>query len=166
VKISKDNAIPEFRQRVASTEDSTTVWLDAMKQMGEITRQLLRDSTAGDSNYEQALENIRVMRYEMIECELPDPYNRFIHDLKKDLLNGSLGSDRRELWFKIRMARLGLIHSEETPLSEVSVVEATEVCDVKYYRDILLMLTWTSHSFYILRAWICRLEVNEVGSRA
>ena len=126
-KITKSNAISEFKQMVASTADNIAVWRDAAKQMGGITRQLIKEST-GDSQYGRAMENMRVMRYELIECEEPDSYNSFIRDLKNDLLYGSLGDNRKDLWFDIKKAKLGLIDSEEAPRSEVAVAEAIEVC--------------------------------------
>lgn len=113
---------------VASAE-TTAVWCDAAKQMGAITRQLIEVST-GNSKFNQAMENIRIMRYELIECEEPGAYNNFIRDLKRDLLSGKLGESRKELWFALRKAKLGLISSEEAPLSDVSQAQATEVCDV------------------------------------
>jgi ATP-dependent DNA helicase 2 subunit 2 len=113
---------------VASTADNIGVWHDAAKQMGAIIRQLIKEST-GDSQFDRAMENMRVMRYELIECEEPEAYNSFIRDLKKDLFNGSLGERRNILWFTMRSAKLGLIDNEEAPRSEVSVAEATEVCE-------------------------------------
>jgi ATP-dependent DNA helicase 2 subunit 2 len=130
-KISKGNAISEFKQMVASTADNIAVWRDAANQMGGIIRQLIKEST-GDSQYDRAMENMRVMRYELIECEEPDSYNNFIRDLKKDLLNGSLGDNRKDLWFDIKKANLGLVDIEEAPRSEVLVAEATEVCDASF----------------------------------
>lgn len=124
-KISKDNTISEFIQILADPDDSIVI--NATRQMSEITRELIKESMA-DRKYEQATKNISVMREELIEVEAPDLYNKFIRDLKKDLLNSSLGGDRRELWFMIRKSKLGLIRSEDTVRSEVSEEEANEVC--------------------------------------
>jgi ATP-dependent DNA helicase 2 subunit 2 len=123
-KISKDNAISEFKQMVHEPDIPTV--RDAAKQMGEITREVIKEYRLGALNYERAIENMKVMRYEMIECEEPDAYNKFIRSLKKDLLNGSLGGDARDLWFKIKSTKLGLIDSEDAQSSEVSVTEAAE----------------------------------------
>lgn len=123
-KISKDNAISEFKQMVQEPDVPTV--RDAAKQMGEITREVIKEYRTGALNYERAIENMKVMRYEMIECEEPDSYNKFIRGLKKDLLNGSLSGDSRDLWFKIKSFKLGLIDNEQAQSSEVSVTEATE----------------------------------------
>lgn len=51
----------------------------------------------------------------------------FVGDLKKRLLSGELGGDRREMWWKVRKARLGLIDAKESEVSEVTEGEAKEV---------------------------------------
>lgn len=123
-KISKDNAVAEFKQMMREPDLPTV--RDAAKQMGEIAREIIKEYTTGGHNYERAMEILKLMRYEMIECEEPESYNKFIRVLKKDLLNGSLGGDSKALWFRIRKANQGLINNEQASSSEVSVSEANE----------------------------------------
>lgn len=160
--ISRDNAIAEFVQILADPDDSMV--LNATRQMSEITRELIKESMA-DRKYEQAAKNISVMREELIEVEAPDLFNKFIRDLKKDLLNGSLGGDRRELWFTIRKSKLGLIRSEDTVRSEVSEEEANEVCTMCSLPTHNFQLTGWRYSSYARWRWICRLKVKGTERR-
>lgn len=101
---------------------------DAAKQMGEIVHELIRTSL-GDQWYDQALENVSVLREQMIEFEEPAVYNDFIRDLKGKLLRDELGGGRKDLWYRvIRERKLGLIDRETAPASEVEEAEAAEVC--------------------------------------
>ncbi|KAI9837987.1 MAG: ATP-dependent DNA helicase II subunit 2 [Sarea resinae] len=121
-KISAENAIPEFKQMLATTEDLGAIE-DASKQMASIIQSQIRHSL-GDSGYGQATEGLRVMREEVTALEEPALYNDFITELKKKLLAGELGGDRREMWWLIRMNKLGLIDEKLSPLSSVSEEEA------------------------------------------
>lgn len=136
-KISKDNAISEFKQMLANADGSDNAGLlrDAAKQMDNIIRELIQErldrSNGGKLMDDRVVENIRVMRNEMIDYEDPKSYNNFIRALKKDMLNGSLGEDRRDLWLKIKWAKLGLIDNEVEEKSDVSVAEAAEFLNSK-----------------------------------
>jgi ATP-dependent DNA helicase 2 subunit 2 len=124
--ISLDNAVPEFKQILATAADDATVE-SAAKQMGEIVRKLIRDSFA-DLFYARAAENLRVMREELISLEVPALYNKFLTGLKKSILSGELDGDRREMWFKhVIGGRLGLITRDESEESEVTADEAKVV---------------------------------------
>ena len=135
-KISSGNSIAEFRQMLdhADGTDNTTLLRDAAKQMGDIVRGLIRKhavgATAGTID-EQVLENIRVFRHEMIEYEEPELYNKFIRSLKKDILSGNLGENLKELWFKVKAAKLGLIDNYISEKSEVLAAEATDFLNLK-----------------------------------
>lgn len=124
-KISQDNAVPEFKQLLASAEEISTVE-DAAKQMGAIVRSLITDSTA-DNDYGRAAEDMRVMREELVALEEPGFYNSFVRDLKKRLLAGELGGDRRDMWWRVRTTGLGLVHQGESEPSDVTIAEAEEV---------------------------------------
>lgn len=124
-QITPENAVPDFKHalEVADTEEALE---DAAKQMGAIIRTLVSDSF-GDSKYSRAIECCGVMREELINMDEPKLYNAFARDLKKNLLSGSLGGDRRDFWFQIRSSRLGLVDTEQSETSDVSTGEADEV---------------------------------------
>lgn len=123
--ISSENAVPEFKQALATTEDLSDIE-NAARQMGAIVRSLVTDSF-GDSKYNQAVESVGVMREELTNLEEPGLYNTFVLDLKKQLLSGALGGDRRDFWFKIRRSKLGLIDSTQSEVSDVTPEAADEV---------------------------------------
>ena len=124
--ISPDNAVPEFKQILATADDDATIE-GAAKQMGEIVRKLIRDSFA-DLFYARAAENLRVMREELISLEVPALYNKFLTGLKKSILSGELDGDRREMWFRhIVVGHLGLVTQDESEVSEVTADEAKAV---------------------------------------
>ncbi|PTB64272.1 SPOC domain-like protein [Trichoderma citrinoviride] len=123
--ISPENAIPDFKRALNASEEVEQI-ADATKQMGAIVRSLITDSF-GDSKYAQAMEGIGAMREELINLEEPGLYNDFVRDLKKSLLSGALGGDRRDFWFKMRWAKLGLVDRKQSEVSTVTVEEADEV---------------------------------------
>jgi ATP-dependent DNA helicase 2 subunit 2 len=125
-KLTPTNAIPAFKQLLESADDPELI-PDAAKQMGAVIHELIRTSL-GDQWYAQALENLRVLRDQMIEYEEPAVYNDFVRDLKARLLSDALGAGRRDLWFGIvREKKLGLIDRATAPASEVEEAEAAEV---------------------------------------
>ncbi|KAI5859390.1 SPOC domain-like protein [Durotheca rogersii] len=125
-RIDSKNAIPEFKQMVEYASEEVEIE-DAAKQMGDIVCQLITDSF-GDSGYDQAIENLGVFRDTMVKWEMPALYNSFLKNLKKRLLSGELGGDRRELWWQMKGARaaLGLIDNNISDSSNVTPVEAAE----------------------------------------
>lgn len=137
-RVSEENAVPDFKRALASTEEISEIE-DAVKQMGAIIRSLVTDSF-GDSKYSQALECVGVMREELVNLEEPGVYNSFVRDLKKGLLSGALGGDRRDFWFKVRWSRLGLVEQEQSESSNVTLEEAEEVRTPTMWPDHLL--TW------------------------
>lgn len=124
-KITPENAVPEFKQALNVAGELQEIE-DAAKQMGGITRSLVTESF-GDSKYPRALEYLGVMREELINLEEPALYNTFVRDMKKQLLSGALGGDRRDFWFKMRSSRLGLIDQKLSDESDVTPEEAEEV---------------------------------------
>lgn len=123
--ISPENAIPDFKRALNSSEEVEQI-AEATKQMGAIVRSLITDSF-GDSKYAQAMEGIGAMREELTNLEEPGLYNEFVRDLKKSLLSGALGGDRRDFWFKLRWAKQGLIDKKLLEVSTVTPEEADEV---------------------------------------
>lgn len=127
--VSRENAVPEFRQALDTAPDEAQIET-AATQMGEVIRDLISESF-GDSLYARAAEAIGVLRTEMINFEEPGMYNDFIRDLKTKLLAGELGGDRREMWWKIRTGKLGLIEAGQSEVSEVTSEEAKEFLKIK-----------------------------------
>lgn len=125
IKISADNAIPEFKQLLATTEDSGAIE-EAAKQMTTIIENYIRHST-GDSGYGRATEAIRVMREELDDMEEPVLFNEFMRQLRKKILGGDLGGERREMWWRIRANRLGLLDKKHNARSDVSEEDAKAV---------------------------------------
>ncbi|KAH0286669.1 putative Ku family DNA helicase [Aureobasidium namibiae CBS 147.97] len=120
VKISPQNAVPEFRQLLdrGSHEDVES----AFQQLGKIVRDLIRNSVGG-SGYARALEATRVMREEATDLEVPDHYNEWMKKLKTEILKEELNGDRKDMWFMIRANRMGLIQSKECGASGAGVGE-------------------------------------------
>lgn len=128
-KISKENAVPEFKQIVqglAEANEDEAIH-KAVRDMQRIVHSLITESM-GDNNYDQALEDIGVMRGEMIDLEMPGLYNSFLRDLKAKIKSGALGGDRRDMWFRMRtQRRLGLITNRQSDPSNVTEDEAYSV---------------------------------------
>ena len=122
IKITRENAVPEFRQALDDTESEDAI-RDAVKQLSVIIEAQIKDSF-GDIAYERAMEELRVMRDEMIEFEEPGAYNDVIRTLKRKLLGEELGGDRREMWYRIRKSNLGLIEKKSSDKSSVDEDEA------------------------------------------
>lgn len=114
---------------------------DAVKQMLSIVRSLLTHSL-GDANYARAIENLGVVREELVALEVPELYNSTIRELRTKVLGSKLGGDRRDFWFKLRAAKLGLVTKEVSDLSDISEEQAAEVsnADSAYPPDPILSL--------------------------
>ncbi|TID23988.1 ATP-dependent DNA helicase II subunit 2 [Venturia nashicola] len=121
-RISADNAIPEFKQILSTTEDMSQI-RDAVNQMSAIVQTYIRHSV-GSGAYARAVEAIRIIKEEMVEFELPSYFNDFIRELKKKIVGGELGGDRSEMWYNIRVNKLGLIDNKLSELSDVTPEEA------------------------------------------
>jgi len=121
-RISADNAVPEFKQALAATDDLDTV-KDLLKQMIGIIENQIRDSF-GDANYDRVVEGLGVMREEMLGLEEPVLYNDALRQLKSKIMAEELGVNRKELWWRIRINKLGLIDHGQSPVSDVTQDEA------------------------------------------
>lgn len=127
IQISPQNPIPGFRQMLDVVESISGI-RDAVTQLGFIIETQIKDSF-GDINYGRAIEELDVMRSEMIEIEEPAVYNDFVRALKTKLLKGELSGDRRDMWYELKKAELGLIDSKQ---SETSTVTKEEVKQVRF----------------------------------
>lgn len=123
-RISPTNAIPEFKQTLTQAETIETI-KDAVKQMTSIIEDQIKNSL-GDANYDRVIEEMGVMREELISFEEPALYNDFLRQLKDKLLKEELGGDRRELWWLLRRSQLGLINQRESDQSDVTEEQAKE----------------------------------------
>ncbi|KAF2125847.1 SPOC domain-like protein [Dothidotthia symphoricarpi CBS 119687] len=124
VKVESNNLIPSFKQALAATDDLEAIQ-EAADSMAKEVRSLISNSV-GESAYGRALEAIRVMRDEITELEEPEIYNTFIRELKKDVLGGKLNGERRDMWWRIRGSRYGLVDQKRSFVSDVTEDEALE----------------------------------------
>ncbi|GME25173.1 Ku70/Ku80 arm [Neofusicoccum parvum] len=122
VKISAENAVPEFKQALNMTDNVEDI-KGIAKQLSGIIQDYIRHSM-GDNGYQRAVEAIRVMKEEMLELEEPGVFNDFLKDLKKKIFAEELGGDRKEMWYRIRVNKLGLIDKRATSLSDVTEEES------------------------------------------
>ena len=120
-KIDPDNPIPEFKQALAVT-DSLEAVKDFVKQMTAIVEDHIRHSF-GDSAYDRAVEELGVIRQEMVDLEEPGLYNDMLRELKKKILAEELGGNRKEMWWFIRKSRVGLIDKKASSVSDVTEEE-------------------------------------------
>ena len=67
------------------------------------------------------------MREEMEELEEPEIWNDFVREVKKELLGGQLGGNRKEMWWLVRGKKIGLIDKRCSTLSDVGEEEAANV---------------------------------------
>lgn len=129
VKISPENAIPEFKQMLGRAENVEDI-RDAVNQMASIVEKQIKDSF-GESNYGRVIEELGVMRSELTELEEPVLYNDVLRDLKRKIMAEELGGDRREMWYLIKRNRMGLIDKRISGISDVTEEEAKEFMSAK-----------------------------------
>lgn len=110
---------------LADAQDIETVKA-AVNQLGNIVQDMIKFSL-GDAAYDRAAEALEVMRTECTELEEPAVYNDFVRNLKESLLRDVLGGDRREMWWKMKKAKLGLIDKKTSEASDVSEEDAQTV---------------------------------------
>jgi hypothetical protein len=72
------------------------------------------------------VEELGIMKDELIAYEEPSLYNDLLRCLKKTILQNELAGDRRELWWLIRRNNVGLIEKSMSELSNVTEQEARE----------------------------------------
>ena len=128
VKVSAENTIPGFRQLLDGTESVDGI-RDAANQLGNVIENRIKDSF-GDIAYGRAIEEMNTMREEMIELEEPDIYNNFVQDLKRKLVAEELSGNRREFWWEMRKAKLGLISKTTSEASNVTEEEVRAVSSI------------------------------------
>lgn len=125
-KISAQNAIPDFRQMI-NTTDSIEGIREVAQQLGAVIEARIKDSF-GDIAYARALEEIGVMREELIDLEEPEIYNDFAKALKRKLLAEELGGNRKDFWWEFRKSKLGLIDRKTSEASNALEEDVKAVC--------------------------------------
>ncbi|KAF2668511.1 SPOC domain-like protein [Microthyrium microscopicum] len=128
-RIDPANAIPEFKQMLEKASDVAAIE-DAAKQLARIIETTIRDSV-GDMGYQRAVEALGTLREELQEIEEPDIYNALAQELKTKILNGTLGGERTEMWYNIKIRKLGLLDSSVSERSKVSPEAAKDYYKVK-----------------------------------
>lgn len=122
VKIEANNLVPSFKQALAASDDLEAIQ-EAANGIAKEIRSLISNSV-GDSAYNRALEAIRVMKEEMTELEEPEIYNAFIRGLKQEILAGKLNGNRRDMWWRIKGSKYGLVDQKRSLVSDVTEEEA------------------------------------------
>jgi len=128
-KIEAENAIPEFKQALALA-DSLDAVKDFVVQMAAIVEDRIRHSF-GDSAYARAVEELGVMRQEMIDLEEPGPFNDMLTELKRKIMAEELGGNRKEMWWLVRKSKVGLIDKKASHVSSVTEEEAADFMRMK-----------------------------------
>ncbi|KXT14730.1 hypothetical protein AC579_6398 [Pseudocercospora musae] len=121
-KIDPQNAIPEFKQMLQNADGIPEIY-EACKQLKFIILDWAKHSI-GESNTGRVVEGIRVMREEIIEFEEPAAFNDVLKEIKKKMLGGELGGDRKEMWYRIRVNKLRPIDKKESAQSDFTEEEA------------------------------------------
>ena len=121
-KISAQNPIPEFKQALDNVGSPAAI-RDLAQQFGRIIETRISESF-GDMQYPRVLEELGVLRAEMVENEEPKAWNDFVRQLKTKLLSEQLGGDRKDMWHAIRRQRLGLLDKKASESSSVDEEEA------------------------------------------
>lgn len=123
--IDPENPIPSFQKLLDGAESPARI-RESAESLGKIVEQHVLDSFGGNL-YGKAIEELSVMRVEMIELEEPGVYNAVLRKLKGKLLKGELGGERKDFWYEVRKNRLGLVDRKASERSDVSEDEAREV---------------------------------------
>jgi ATP-dependent DNA helicase 2 subunit 2 len=127
VKIEPNNLVPSFKQALAASDMEAIQ--EAVDDVAKEIRNLISNSV-GDNSYGRALEAIRVVREELTELEEPDIYNAFIKPLKEDILGGKLNGNRRDMWWRIKGSKYGLVDSKRSFASTVTEDEARRFYEI------------------------------------
>ncbi|KAI2481938.1 ATP-dependent DNA helicase II protein [Pyrenophora tritici-repentis] len=128
VKIEANNLIPSFKQAL-DVCDTVEAIQEAADSIAKEVRSLISNSV-GDSAYARALEAIRVMREEITSLEEPEIYNEFVKQLKEDILGGKFNGNRRDMWWKIKGNKYGLIDMKRCYHSSVTEDQARRFYEI------------------------------------
>lgn len=120
-EVDPQNPIPSFRQALdlASSLDAITT---AAHNFSKIIESHI--DSFGGKDYPRALEELGVLRDEMIELEEVGVYNDVLKEIKGKLVKGDLGGDRRDFWYLVGKERKGLVVGEKGTMGGVGEEEA------------------------------------------
>lgn len=99
---------------------------EAAESLGKVIEKHITDSFGGNL-YGKAIEELSVIREEMIELEEPGVYNTILRGLKGKLVKEELGGERKDFWYELRKNRLGLVDKKASERSDVSEDDVREV---------------------------------------
>ncbi|KAL8796891.1 MAG: hypothetical protein Q9195_000974 [Heterodermia aff. obscurata] len=122
--VDPENPIPSFQKLLDGAESPASI-RESAESLAKIVEKHVSDSFGGNL-YGRAIEELSVMRQEMIEVEEPGVYNAILRKLKEMLLKGELGGERKDFWYEIRKNRLGLVDKKGSERSDVGEDEARE----------------------------------------
>lgn len=124
-KIEPENPVPSFLRMLDSAESPAAI-REAAEALATLIEKHISDSFGGNL-YGKAIEELSVMREEMIEVEEPGVYNAVLRRLKEKLVKEELGGERKDFWYEVRKHRLGLVDMKASERSDVGEDEAREV---------------------------------------
>lgn len=113
---------------------------EAAESLSRVVEKHITDSFGGNL-YGKAIEELSVIREEMIELEEPGVYNTILRGLKEKLVKEELGGERKDFWYELRKNRLGLVDKKASERSDVGEIEAREVSCIACSDRAVFMLT-------------------------
>lgn len=119
------NPIPSFKQSLDDTTEPNGQ-TKAAAQMGKIIeKRIMQCGDGGDLGrmaHERVLEEMRVLREQMLDLDYAAWWNEWVSGLKERLLlKGELAGLRTELWGRISSERLGLVEGNRTHVTDEEV---------------------------------------------
>ncbi len=101
-------------------------------QLGNIIEAQITQSFGG-LQYARVIEEMSVMRSELIEMEEVGIYNDWVTGLREKVLGGSLGGDRKEFWREAAKNKVGLVEAKEVEIGGVEEDVAKKVSTSGYH---------------------------------
>ena len=107
--VDPSNPVPSFRQALDTATSLPQITSLAHSFLHIIESHI---NSFGGKDYDRAIEELGVLREEMIELEEPRVYNEVVRGLKRKLVDEGgreLGGERRDFWYMVGRGRVGLI---------------------------------------------------------
>ena len=122
--IDPQNPIPSFRQALDAATSLPAI-TDAARSFAGIIESHI--NSFGGKDYPRAIEELGVLREEMIELEEVGVYNDVLKEIKSKLISGDLGGDRKEFWYLVGKEKIGLVVGEQGGSSSTGAGAVGEV---------------------------------------